>query len=61
MHEPKDIRYIDDRGWNDHVYRKNKDPDEFDDPAYKRISLGTLSFTLTDIIPNIEIEIKKGN
>ena len=42
MRDPNDIRYIEDTGWNDYVYRKNKDPNDFSDKAYKRFNLRDL-------------------
>ena len=54
MRDPNDIRYIEDTGWNDYVYRKNKDPNDFSDKAYKR-------FILRDLVQTEELitSIKK--
>ena len=56
--QPNDIRYIENKGWDDYVYKKNKDSDDFSDPTYKRISLGTLMFAEIDVLPSIKKLIK---
>ena len=45
MQVPNDIRYIDNSGWNDYVFRQNKNPNDFSDKAYKRINFVCHTFT----------------
>ena len=51
LNEPKDIRYIDNNGWNDHVFRKNTDPDDFSDQVYQRVTANIVVLISEEFIP----------
>ena len=58
MHShPNDIRYIENSGWNDYIYRKNKNSDDFSDQAYKRITLNGLTMISDQLLPEIKNNI----
>ena len=58
MKNLNDIRYIENSGWNDFIFRQGDDPNDFSNEAYKRFNNSFITEISNELVPKIKKAIK---